>query len=85
MRTILSNSQKHNSPGSVSFPGGSSGKEPAGQFRGYDRHGFDLGREDPLEEGMATYSCILQPGESHRKRSLEGCGLWDHKESDTTE
>ena len=28
---------------------------------------------------MATYSRILQPGESHIKRSLEGCGPWDHR------
>ena len=30
-----------------------------------------LGREDPLEEGMATHSSIL-PGESHGQRSLAG-------------
>ena len=39
------------------FPGGASGKEPACQCR------FDVGsipgREDPLEEGMATHSSIL--------------------------
>ena len=30
-----------------------------------------LGREDPLEEGMATP--VLLPGESHGRRSLAGC------------
>ena len=30
-----------------------------------------LGREDPLEEGMATHSSILA-GESHGQRSLAG-------------
>ena len=32
-----------------------------------------LGLEDPLEEGMATHSSIM-PEESHRQRSLVGCG-----------
>ena len=43
-----------------------------------------LGREDPLEKGMATHSSVL-PGESHRQRSLAGCSPWGRKESDTTE
>ena len=43
-----------------------------------------LGWEDPLEEGMATHTCIL-PGESRGQRSLEGYSPWGHKESDTTE
>ena len=41
-----------------------------------------LGREDPLEEGMATHSL---PGESHGQRSLAGCSPWGHREPDTTE
>ena len=28
---------------------------------------------------------VLLPGKSHGWRSLEGCGLWGHEESDTTE
>ena len=28
---------------------------------------------------------VLLPGESHGWRSLVGCSLWDHEESDTTE
>ena len=43
-----------------------------------------LGREDPLEKGMATHSSILAwriPGQ----RSLVGYSPWGCKESDTTE
>ena len=43
-----------------------------------------LGREDPLEEGMATHSSILA-WEIHGQRSLVGYSPWGHKESDTTE
>ena len=32
-----------------------------------------LGREDPLEKGMAIHSSI------HGQRSLVGYSLWDHK------
>ena len=46
---------------SEGFPGSPSGKEPVCQCRRHKRHGFDpwVGREDPLEEGMATHSSIL--------------------------
>ena len=40
-----------------------------------------LGREDPLEEGLAT----LLPRESHGQRSLVGYILYGHKELDKTE
>ena len=43
-----------------------------------------LGREDPLEQEMATHSSILL-GKSHGQRSLVGYSPWDHKESDRTE
>ena len=43
-----------------------------------------LGREDPLENGMAIHSVFL-PGESHGQRSLEGHSPWGCKESDMTE
>ena len=42
-----------------------------------------LGREDPLEKGMAIHSSIL--GESHRQRSLEDYNLWGRKELDMTD
>ena len=41
------------------FPGGSSGKELACQCRRCRRQVRSLGREDPLEEGMAALSSIL--------------------------
>ena len=43
-----------------------------------------LGREDPLEEGMATTPVFL-PGESQGQRSLAGYSPWGGKKSDTTE
>ena len=42
-----------------------------------------LGWEDPLEEGMATYSSILAWRIFHGQRSLMGYSLWGHKESNT--
>ena len=43
-----------------------------------------LGREDPLEESMATHSVFL-PGESQGQRSLAGYSPWDRIELDTIE
>ena len=43
-----------------------------------------LDGEDPLEEGMATYSDFLS-GESHGQRRLAGYSPRGRKESDTTE
>ena len=43
-----------------------------------------LGREDPLDKGMATPPAF-SPGKSHGQRSLAGHSPWSHKESDTTE
>ena len=43
-----------------------------------------LGREDPLEKGMATHSSI-PACEFHGQRSLVGFSPWGHKESDMTE
>ena len=34
-----------------------------------------LGQEDPLQEGMATYSSILAWRESHGQKSLAGYSL----------
>ena len=45
---------------------------------------LSLGREDPLDKGMATTPVFL-PGESHGQRSLAGCGSWGHKELDMIE
>ena len=43
----------------LSFPGGTSGKEPASQCRRCEIWVQSLGRKDPLEKGMATHSSIL--------------------------
>ena len=63
------------------FPGGSVVRNlPAVQ----ETWVWSLGREDPLEEGMAIHSSFLA-WESHRQRSLVGYSPWGPKESDTTE
>ena len=41
-----------------------------------------LGWEDPLEEEMAICS-IFFPVKSQGQRSLVGCSLWGHKETNT--
>ena len=41
--------------------------------------GFNLGREDPLEEEMATHSSILA-WRIHGQRSLAGYRPWDDEE-----
>ena len=46
------------------------------------RDSRSLGREDPLEEGMATTPIFL-PGESHGQRSVVGYSPWGRTESDT--
>ena len=43
-----------------------------------------LGREDPLEKGMAT-TLVYLPEESNGQRNLMGYSPWGHKELDTTE
>ena len=40
-----------------------------------------LGREDPLEKGLAP---VFLPGESHEQRSLAGYSPWGGKGQDTT-
>ena len=41
------------------LPGGSNGKAAACNAGNATQPGWFLGREDPLEKGMATYSSIL--------------------------
>ena len=50
--------QKHVSNPKFTSPGGTGGKEPTCQCRRLKRHEFDPW-DDPLEEGIATYSSIL--------------------------
>ena len=57
----------------MGFLGGTRGKEPICQCRRHKETQIQsLGLEDPLEEGMATYSPVLLPGESLGQRSLAG-------------
>ena len=46
-------------PSPLGLPSGTSSKEPACPCRGQKRQVRSVGREDPLEEGMATHSSIL--------------------------
>ena len=66
------------------FPGGPSGKELACQCRRHETWVGSLGREDPLEKGMATHSSILA-WRILWTEELGGLHSWDRKESDTTE
>ena len=68
----------------LGFPGGTSGKEPACQFRKHETQVRSLGWEDPLEEAMATHSSILAWEIPWTEEA--GCySLRGRKESDTTE
>ena len=49
-----------------------------------------LGREEPLEEGMATHCgtthmAVFFPGEAHGQRSVAGCSPCGDKKLDMTE
>ena len=69
----------------LSFPGGTSGKEPACQCRRHKRHQFDPWvRKIPWRKARPPTS-VYFPGESHRQRGLAGYSPWGHKELDMTE
>ena len=61
------------------FPGGSVGEEFACCAGAHVR---SLGREDPLEKGMAAHPSTPWPGEFHEKRSWAGYSPQGHKELD---
>ena len=67
----------------MGFPGGSSGKEPTGQSSRHETQVGSLGREDPLEEDMATHSSILawRVPWTEKPGRLQSTGL----QTDTTE
>ena len=44
-----------------------------------------LGREDPLEKGMAAHSSILAGRILMKRETWLGYSLWGHKELDMTE
>ena len=70
-------------PVCVGFSGGTSGKEPACQYKIHNEMWvWSLGQEDPLQKEMATHSRILD-GESNGQRSL--AGSQGHQEWDTAE
>ena len=68
----------------MGFPGGSALKNPPATQEAKEMRVWSLGREDPLEEGMATHSSVLA-GKSHGQRSLMGYDPWGHTQSDLTE
>ena len=50
-----------------------------------ETRGPSLGREDPLEEGLATRSSIPAWELPEEQKSLKGFSLWGHKELDMTD
>jgi len=67
------------------FPGGASGKEPAGQCRRLKRHGFNPWvRKIPWRRAGQPTPVFL-PGESHGLRSLVGYSPRGHTELDMTQ
>ena len=63
------------------FPGASEVRNLPAVQEPQETRVSSLGREDPLEEGMATHYSILA-GKFCGWRSLAGYSSWDHKESD---
>ena len=59
------------------FPGGSVVKNPRAMQEIREIWVWSLGRDDPLEEGIATHSGTEEPGRLYSP--------WGHKELDTTE
>ena len=69
----------------MSFPGDTSGKEPAWKCRTHKKCWFDLWvRIIPWKRAWQPTPVFL-PGESRGQRSLAGYSPWGRKESDTTE
>ena len=67
------------------FPGGASGKEPAGQRRRPKRCRFDPWVGKIPQRKKWQPAPVFSPGNSHGQRSLAGCSTWGCKELDTTE
>ena len=68
----------------MSFPGGPVVENSPAMQEPQEMWVPSLGREDFLEEEMATHSSIL-PKKSHGQRSLVGYSPRGRKESDSTE
>ena len=72
-------------PMSMGCPGGSSGKEPASQYRRHKSRGFSPWvRKIPWRRAWQPTPVFL-PGEFHGQRGLVGYSPWGRKESDMTE
>ena len=69
---------------SIGFPDSASDKESAASARDIGVWVLSLGQEDPLKDGIATYSSILA-GESHGQNGLAGYKSERHKASEMTE
>ena len=48
-----------------------------------EMHVQSVGWEDPLESKQQP-TAVFVPGKSHGQRSLVGCSLWGHKDSEMT-
>ena len=68
----------------MGFPDSASDKESAASAGDIGVWVLSLGQEDPLKDGIATYSSILA-GESHGQRSMAGYSSLGCKESGTIE
>ena len=61
----------------LDFPFGTSGKEPACQYKRCKRCKFDPWvRKIPWRRKWQPIPVFLEPGESHGQRSLEDCSPW---------
>ena len=69
----------------MDFPGGTSVKEPACQYRRYKRYGFNPWVRKIPCRGAWPPTPVFWPGEVHGQRSQAGYSLQDCKELDTTE
>ena len=68
----------------IGFPAGTSGKEPACQYKRHKRSRFNPWvRKTPWRRAQHPIPVFL-PGESHGQKSLTGYSPEGHKESDTT-
>ena len=67
------------------FPGGSMVKNPPAMQEMQEAWVQSLAWEDPLEEGALQPTPVFFSGKSHGERSLAGCSLWSHKESEMTQ
>ena len=74
----------HSTESNMGFPEGSVVKNPLAMQEMQEMWVPSLGRQDFLEEEMATHSSIL-PEKSHGQKSLAGYSRWGRKDSDMIE